>query len=103
MKYAKYLGDLFVLALIVVSLKACTEPAHAGAQSFELILAIYDSDTGHRLELRSYRDVIRVPGFATPEACEAAGDFAQADFTSQRNRRTMANDLLDYQCTRGGK
>lgn len=77
--------------------------ASAAEPPYELVLAIYSASQGHQLSFRSYRDVIRVPGFATYDACVAAGDAAQARFESRKDSSTLSTDLLDYVCLKDSK
>ena len=61
-----------------------------------LTLGIYSSETGHRPG--EYRDVVRIPEPST-EACREAGRYAQDDFDSRPDTRTLSQDLLDWGCS----
>jgi hypothetical protein len=99
MKYAKYLGDLFILALIVVSLNTCAEPAAAAAPSYELALMIYNTAQGHMNAFRSYKYLIRVGPFDSLKACDAYGQYSINRFPGVK-QGDLTVDMLDYLCVK---
>ena len=87
------------LLLAALFLSALASYAHADTQTWRLTIGIYSTAEGHTNRLKSYRDIIRIPAFKSAEDCREAGRYAQDDFLTRPDSRTMTNDLLDYACT----
>lgn len=100
MKIFKYLGDAFVLSLIVMGFVASCSPAKASPApvTYELVLVVYSTADGHSVAMSSYLDVIRVPGFQTLTACDTAGEAAVEHFRSTPRTYNLSRDLLDFVC-----
>jgi hypothetical protein len=100
MQILKFLGDLFIIFLVCVSVKGCVDKAHADTvPPYELVMATYAADTGHTISLRSYIDVLRAP-YPTADACEDAREFVVSAYDSYRDRKTLSTHLLEAWCVK---
>src|SRR5579859_3002496 len=96
MRALRLLGWVFVLAF--VALGSCA-PVHAAEpQHYKLVLAVYSTAAGHKSTFRGYKDVIHIPGYASAEACQTAGEAAVERFQAQRRADDLTQDLLDFVC-----
>lgn len=97
----KIAWDLLILVLIAVLVLAFCHPTKADVPgaTYELTLGIYSAAKGHTVQWRSYRDVIRVPGYTDYDTCAAAADYAQQHFYAKQEAITLSQDLLDAVCT----
>lgn len=99
MNLLKLLGDIFITAFAIVGLMAsCSPRARAEPPTYELVLVVYSTADGHSVALSTYLDVIRVPGFLTLSACDAAGESAIEHFKSTPRTYNLSRDLLDFVC-----
>ena len=112
MKYAKYLGDLFILALIVVSIRACVQPAHAEPGNAadvkgKFILVVGGTGTGFipygtppfndgKGDIQYRIQPFTIPGFTSFKLCVGAGRELQARLNSD-------GYILDFACVATGR
>lgn len=84
---------------VLISVLALLLMGATAAPPTELVIGIYDSDTGHHADFKSYKYIMKMT-FDSDAECEFKGAEAQDSFKEKPDARRLTTGLMDYVCVK---